>query len=194
MVNVHSDMDLLLMWQNGDDKAFEAIYKRYAVKLLAVAMQKTNDRDVAEELVQDTFMVFFNNRNKLADLTSPMAYLYVILKNKIMDKYRHDVIHQKFEDYQAWHFNEADNSTMAAIETREIERILESEIEKLPSQCRTVFTLSRKEQLSNKEIASSLNISENTVEQHMRKALRVLRGSVLPYLKIVLIVISGLFH
>jgi len=180
------------MWQNGNDRAFEAIYKRYAVKLLGIAMQKINDRDVAEELVQDTFMGFFNKKEQLKELTSPMAYLYVILKHKIMDKYRHDIIHQRFEDYQAWHFNEADNSTMATIETREIERILNNEIEKLPTQCRTVFNLSRKEQLSNKEIASSLNISENTVEQHMRKALRVLRGSISPYLKIILIIIGGL--
>lgn len=192
MVNVHSDMDLLHLWQNGDDRAFEAIYKRYAVKLLAVAMQKTNDRDIAEELVQDTFMGFFNKKEQLKDLTSPMAYLYVILKNKIMDKYRHDVIHQRFEDYQAWHFNEADNSTMAFIETRELERMLNDEIEKLPTQCRTVFNLSRKEQLTNKEIASSLSISENTVEQHMRKALKVLRGSILPHIKIILFFITGL--
>jgi RNA polymerase sigma factor (sigma-70 family) len=48
-------------------------------------------------------------------------------------------------------------------------------IQELPAQCRTVFLLSREQQLSNKQIAEQLDISVNTVEQHIRKARRILR-------------------
>lgn len=106
-----------------------------------------------------------------------MAFLYVILKNKILDWHRKNAQQRKFSDYLSTHFNDIDNTTEAIIETKELEELLKEEIEKLPEQCRKVFTLRRKDNLSNKEIALQLRISENTVEQHMRKALRLLRVS-----------------
>lgn len=181
-----NDSDLLRLWQQGDESAFEAIYKKHAVKLLSVALQKTGDRIIAEELVQDAFLSFYKNKASLTTLASALAFLYVVLKNKIMDKYRHDFVRKKYEDHLFTYYNEADHSTTAFIETRELEKILRTEIEKLPPQCRTVFNLSRKEYFSNKEIAASLQISENTVEQHMRKALRILRGSILNHIKMLL--------
>lgn len=60
---------------------------------------------------------------------------------------------------------------------KELQTYLKARIAELPPQCRTVFLLSREAQLSNKEVAEKLNISVNTVEQHMRKALRILRAS-----------------
>ena len=66
------------------------------------------------------------------------------------------------------------------IETRELEKMLNSEIEKLKLSRQTYFT--------NREIAMHLEISENTVEQHMRKALRILRASLLQYKKMVVLI------
>jgi len=144
---------------------------------MAIAMDKTRDRAVAEELVQDTFVAFYKSSVMLDKLTSVMAFLYVILKNKIMDWHRKKTQQRKFSDYFNARFADFDDSTRALIETKELERLLHEEIQKLPEQCRKVFTLKRKESLSNKEIALQLEISENTVEQHMRKALRRLRIS-----------------
>lgn len=140
-------------------------------------MDKTRDRAVAQELVQDTFVAFYKSSVTLDKLSSVMAFLYVILKNKIMDWHRKNTQQRKFSDYFSARFADFDDSTRALIETKELERLLQEEIEKLPEQCRKVFTLRRKESLSNKEIALQLEISENTVEQHMRKALRRLRIS-----------------
>jgi RNA polymerase sigma-70 factor (ECF subfamily) len=63
------------------------------------------------------------------------------------------------------------------IDTKELELLLQQEIQKLPPQCQHVFRLRREDELSNKEIALELNISENTVEQHMRKAMRLLKNA-----------------
>lgn len=140
-------------------------------------MDKTRDRQVAEELVQDTFLSFYKSSISLDKLSTVMAFLYVILKNKILDWHRKNIQQRKFADYAIMHIADTDDSTRALIETRELEHLLQEEIEKLPEQCRKVFTLRRKEFLSNKEIALQMDISENTVEQHMRKALRLLRIS-----------------
>ncbi len=178
-----SDLELILLWQRGENKAFEVIYKRYATRLLGIAMQKTGDRELSEEIIQDVFMCMYKQKNTVSQLSSVMAYLYVLLKNRILDAYRHQLVQRKYEDHLAYTATEVDYSTISTIETRDLEKQLYIEIEKLPPQCRTVFKLSRQQYLPNKEIAALLKISENTVEQHMRKALRLLRGSLLDYEK-----------
>jgi RNA polymerase sigma-70 factor (ECF subfamily) len=157
--------------------AFEAIYHRYAIELLAIAMDKIRNRDIAEELVQETFIAFYNSKISLEKLSNIMAFLYVILKNKIMDTHRRSFVQRKYSEYFKNRFDEAEDNTQALIDTRELEQLLSEEIEKLPEQCRKVFNMRRKDFMSNKDIASSLQISENTVEQHMRRALRILKIS-----------------
>lgn len=104
-----------------------------------------------------------------------MAFLYIILKNKILSLHRRNIIHQRYQNLLKHSFNEAEEHTQTLIETRELETLLHAEIGKLPEQCRKVFQLRRNSFLSNKQVAENLSISENTVEQHMRKALRLLR-------------------
>lgn len=139
-------------------------------------MQKTNDREVARELVQGVFVAFFHYRSAASEISSLKAYLYTMLKNRILDHFRHHQVREQYKTYATHlqadaHVNDVD----AYVDTRELEKCLQEEILKLPPQCRQVFRLRREEELSNKEIAHQLNISENTVEQHMRKALRLLR-------------------
>jgi RNA polymerase sigma-70 factor (family 1) len=172
--------------------AFEAIYNRYALKLLAIAMDKTRDREMAEELVQDTFIAFYNSKVSLEKLNTIMAFLYMILKNKIMDRHRHNFVQRKYREYFDKAFKEADDSTRALIETRELEQLLSEEIEKLPEQCRRVFNMRRKDFMSNKDIAYTLQISENTVEQHMRKALRILKISFINHDVLLICLLVGL--
>jgi RNA polymerase sigma-70 factor (family 1) len=179
LVDNRTDSDLLELWSNGNEQAFEAIYHRYALKLLGIAIDKTRDRDAAEELVQDTFVTLHKSKASVKRLNNIMAFLYVVLKNKILDHHRRNLSRKKFADYFSQFFTEAVDTTNAIVETKELERLLEKEIANLPAQCRAVFTMRRMEFLSNKEIASKLNISENTVEQHMRKALKQLRLSLI---------------
>jgi RNA polymerase sigma-70 factor (family 1) len=185
----HSDLELMQFWQQGDEFAFEVIYKRYAAQLLSLGMRKTNDRDLSEEFVQETFLTLYNNRKDVSKISSVPAYLCTILKNKILDHYRHSLVHKKYEDYLAMSYEEQDFSTINALEIKDLENHLNSHIEKLPPQCKSVFKLRRQEYLSIKEIASRLDISENTVKQHMRKALRLLRLSLMDFEKIISIII-----
>lgn len=167
---------MIIFWQEGDDSAFEHLYKKYDVQLLTIAVQKTNDREASKEIVQSTFVTLFKNKESAHLIGSLMAYLYTILKNRILDQHRHLLIHKKYEAY-ATYFKEgqSENNIYNYIETKELEHQLREEIEKLPPQCANVFRLRKQQELSNKEVAVYLNISENTVEQHMRKALRILK-------------------
>jgi RNA polymerase sigma-70 factor (ECF subfamily) len=141
-------------------------------------MQKTNDREAARELVQTVFVTFFNYKASAHQIDSLKAYLYTILKNRLLDHYRRQLVQKKYQDY-ATHLpaTNCHNNVYSYIDTKELESLLKQEIQKLPPQCKQVFRLRREKELSNKEIALELNISENTVEQHMRKALRLLKNA-----------------
>lgn len=169
---------MIRLWQEGDDIAFEQLYNKYAVQLLAIAVQKTNDRESAKELIQYTFITLLRNKDSAHQITSLLAYLYTILKNRMLTQHRHQLVHKKYEDYTS-HLSVAvaENDVQYYVETKELEQRLQEEIQKLSPACQTVFKLRREQKLSNKEVASYLNISENTVEQHMRKAIRLLRGA-----------------
>src|SRR5690606_26765510 len=82
-----------------------------------------------------------------------------------------------YENYVIHVSNDVDNSTVEVIDWNELKQNVSSEVEKLPEKCRRVYELSRKEYRSNKEIAFSLGISEKTVENHLTRALRILRIS-----------------
>jgi len=171
-----SDSELILLWQNGESYAFEQLYKRYAVRLLAAAMNKTDSRELSEEIVQETFMMLFTRKKTADHILNLPAFLHTSVKHKIIDHYRREKLLKKYEEHNFHFFTETDNSTLQEIEYRELEQQLAFQVEKLPLRCKSVFVLSRNQHLSNKEIASELDISENTVEQHMRKALRLLRN------------------
>lgn len=156
------------------------------MKLLAIASKKIDDYETAREFVQDVFVSLFKLRDSLNPDISILAYLHVALKNRIFNHYRHQNVHRRYEQYVALQQPDISDNTVALLYSKELEMQIKGEIEKLPLQCRTVFLLSREEGLPNKEIASHLNISVNTVEQHMRKALRILRTSMGNYLHLVI--------
>jgi len=164
------------------------LYKKHAVALLAIAYNKTGNRADAEELVQECFINLYNHKNAIEENTSIRAYLYVILKNRIINLYRQAELHQKYTVYINQQQPSLSVSPLAYVETRELERLLKAEIEKLPPQCQMVFKLSREQHLTDKEIADELDISVNTVEQHKRKALRILRASLGGFLELSAIV------
>lgn len=176
--NTLTDAELIEGWQHGNDRYFELLYKRHIVNLVTIAMQKTDDRASAEEIVQDAFIQFFTQRESLTLINSVPAYLYVIVKRKLLGHYKHEQVIKKYQDHLAQQAVQPHrNSVLEYLETKELESQLEKEIQKIPPQSRTVFKMRRVLELSNKQIAAELNISENTVEQHMRKAIRILRAA-----------------
>lgn len=189
-----SDSELILLWQNGNEKAFEALYKRHVVNFTALAMSKTGNRETAEEIIQDAFLSVFLKKKTADQITNFPAYLNTMVRNRVLDHYRRDLLLKKYEVHTAKEYSDLDNSTLQLIELKELEHQLANEVEKLPSKCKKVYQLSRNQHLPNKEIAGLLSISENTVEQHMRKALRILRASILQNNHVMLIILYALFR
>lgn len=133
--------------------------------------------EASQELVQDVFLSLYRQLPTLREQTILENYLFIATKNRIFNYHRQLLLQLKKEALLRHNLPLADGDQQDRLEMKELEIKLRAKIQELPQQCRTVFLLSREEQLSNKEVADRLHISVNTVEQHMRKALRILRAS-----------------
>ena len=171
----YSDASLILLWQNGDEKAFDCLYKRYVVYLINIAVKKTNTLEDAKDCVQEVFISIYHRKKFLHPIISLKAYLYKTLQNKIYNFKIKEHTRNQYEQTGADQINHTVDDVIEDYKTKELQSILKEAINQLPPKCRKVFLMSREEQMPYKEIASQLNISINTVDQHIQKALRKLR-------------------
>ncbi|MBC9932085.1 RNA polymerase sigma factor [Chitinophaga qingshengii] len=171
------DQSLLSLWKSGDETAFACLYRRYFPLLVTTAYQKTKDRYLAEELAQESLLAFYYKKEYQLDNVA--AYLQVILRHKTYDHFRKVLVREQHTTQAARQQPATVEDTTQQLYRTDLLKALQQKVQALPDQCRTVFLLSRDQHMSNHEIAHTLGISVNTVEQHMRKALKRLREGIL---------------
>jgi len=168
------DSDLFLYVKQNDIRAFEELYNRYWPLLVNAAYKRLNCREKAEDLVQNIFIDLYQRRTAIELSISLKSYLKQALKFKILNEYRAQGIRAKYQ--RSLFFNpDCKNDFTHALEAKELEKKVDTVLNRLPDKCRQVFLLSRKENLSNKDISVGLNISVSTVEKHITKALKTIR-------------------
>ncbi|MCF2442844.1 RNA polymerase sigma-70 factor [Dyadobacter sp. CY345] len=185
----YSDEQLLsLIQENNDESAFTMLYDRYFRILFNYTYSKVNDQFAAQEIVQELFVSIWQQSNR-SKVNSGRSYLFSSVKNLIISYYRKEYT-RKFH-YDRWQIQSEDsvNLTDQDILTSDLQIRYEEGLHLLPPKCKEVFILSRKGN-SNKEIALQLSISEKTVEQHITKALRVLKEYLKEHFAYALILIS----
>lgn len=174
----YTDEELVALLKQGDQFALSALYMRYWDKLLVVAGNRLDDLEEAEEAVQDVFFSLWQRKEMLELKHSLSTYLAVAVKYRIiktLDKrYR---IKNKIENAGDLDLQVLSPSADAAMLEHELFDQIAAAINKLPEKCRIVFTMSREEGKSHKEIAEALDISTKTVEAHMNKAMKDLKNN-----------------
>lgn len=170
----YNDGELVEFLKQGNEGAFKEIYTRYWEKLFVTANFRLGSAEESEELVQDVLFKLWRRRETLELTYSLATYLAVAVKYEVINRLarRHKAPVVMAEDNM---LSVADTSTEEKLSLTELENRLSKLVKQLPEKCRLVFTLSRDKNLSHKEIASELNISENTVEYHIKHALKHLK-------------------
>ncbi|WP_377114439.1 RNA polymerase sigma-70 factor [Mucilaginibacter litoreus] len=179
------DAELLKLLRNDDRMAFEVLYNKYSSKIYYAAYNLFRDKDVCEDLVQELFIDLWAKRNQL-NINSVEWYLKVAIKNRVLMYIR---TKKATLDLSAIAMLTEKYTTDSKVMQKDISGLLDENVRQLPDRCREIFTLSRKEYLSNKEIASKLNISIKTVENQITIALRYLRTGLNDYLPLVIAVL-----
>lgn len=170
-----SDKELLLLLQKGNHSAFAEIYNRFKGLLILHAYNKLNDRDEAKDIVQELFTTVWNKRNSLEINETLSGYLYTAIRNRVIKYISRKKSEEKY--LQSLHdVIEADNSpTDYLVREHQLSRLIEQEIDQLPPKMREIFILSRKHNLSHRQIAEQLDIAEPTVKKQVSNALKILR-------------------
>jgi RNA polymerase sigma-70 factor (family 1) len=174
-----SDEELLLLLVEDSEVAFEEIYRRYFQKLYSQAKRRLYDLQQTEDIVHDLFLNLWVNRHKVKIESLP-NYLMRSIKYRVLDELDHQTVKQNFLDYQSF-TPPVSNVTEEHILYSDAMNLFQENLVYLPEKCREVFMLSRSG-LSQKEIALQLGISENTVENHIAKALRLLKSRMAEYI------------
>lgn len=160
--------------KEGNKNALKELMDIYYVQLVYFAFNILNSREDAEEIVQDVFITMWNDREKIDVKYSIKSYLYTSVKNRVINYTK-----SKFSRIKKSEEKLSDNIEIiyeeTGIEAKELKVIIKNAIVNLPEKCRLIFCLSRNTGLTYKEIASELNISVNTVENHMVLALKRIR-------------------
>lgn len=177
----YTDQDLLAFLNEGDAAAFEEVFVRYEPLLLSFIYKKIGDEDASKDLLQDIFVQLWNQRNGLVVQTLA-SYLFTAALNKIRDGFRHRVMHEEHIAKLQQLIEEEAGGTDHRIREKDITRLIEQEIAALPDKMRQVFLLRKDAFMSNRQIAEELGISEQTVETHMKRALKTLKGRLGPEL------------
>lgn len=175
--------------KNGDEKAFEELFRTYYKPLCQYTYRILKDPVTAEEIVQDIFYHIWEKRQTLEPILSVKSYLYKAVSNNALKYLRHNKIvnaHQEVVQHDLLQsFNLQENYS----EMNEIIHIIEETMNSVPERTHIIFSLHRDQGLKYKEIAQELNISVKTVEAHMTYLLKLLRENLRDYMFLIIIII-----
>ncbi|MCD0488398.1 RNA polymerase sigma-70 factor [Pedobacter sp. MC2016-14] len=155
-------------------QSFETVYNMYWEKIYAICYNNIREIEPAKEMVQDIFKSLWERRENL-ELENVNNYLVRAAKFKTFEYIRNKVSQQKHVCIKQQDCSHSSNCTEEHIHFNDLKQKVNILVDTLPCQCRRVYKMSREQGLSNKEIASSLLITERAVEYHITKALSVLR-------------------
>ena len=183
------ESDVVVGIQIEDEVAFEAVFKTYYSRLCNYAHTMLNDSEEAEEMVQNTFIVLWENRANVDIHTSLKSYLYRAVHNSCLNRIKHLKVRQEHSDYYMHTHEEEVDTTAHTVMGNELQHQINEAVDLLPPQCKRVFTLSRFENLTYAEIAIELGVSVKAVDKQMVRALRILREQLKDYLPLVLLLL-----
>jgi RNA polymerase sigma-70 factor (family 1) len=188
---IYNDNKVLIeCLKNGDEKAYAYLMDTYHHKLCVYANSLIKNRYSAEDIVQNVFIRVWELRMRLNPNFSIKSFLYKSVYNEFIDLYRKN---QSLIPIEKIYFN-ALNSAVKEDDSEAFDRIinvLNKEIQNLPPKCKNIFILSKKEGLTNIEIAEHLEISIKTVETQITKAFSILRATLQDKIKGILFLLFG---
>src|SRR5688500_11470338 len=168
------DQDILRALSKGSSAAFQYVFNDCYESLCQYAFTILKDMDEGEDIVQGIFIKLWEKRENLDIRNNIRSYLYKAVYNKCMNQLEHRAIKLQYQYYGMR--PQSSQVQQPEVFPEELEENIKNAIQKLPPQCRIIFMMSRYDELRYSEIAQKLNISVNTIENQISKALKILRS------------------
>ncbi len=190
-MDLNDNKSLIYFLKKGDEKAYMFLLDKYHRRLHAYALTLVDDHSLAQDIVQNVFLKTWQYRKKLNHEYTIQSFLYKSVYNEFVNTYKKDkammLLQMKY--YEALH-QEIEKIDEKSLE--ELIQLVTKEVEKLPPKCKQIFSLSKKEGLTNMEISEYLNISIKTVEAHITKAFTILKNKLDDKVEISLFLLFGI--
>ncbi|MEC3880687.1 RNA polymerase sigma factor [Parapedobacter sp. 10938] len=167
--------ELVARLKKGEEAAFKIIYDLLHARIYRMVLSLVKDAAKTDEVLQETFVKLWLNREKLTIDQPLYPFVYLTAKRLAIDHFRKALQESDMLAYLTNQSKRYTNDTEEAVFLADLTRLTDESIKALPVQQQAVFILSRHEGLSYDEIAQRLHISPNTVRNHMVCALRTLR-------------------
>lgn len=173
---LNNEKELLQHIAGGDQKAFQVIFDHYWDSILANTIYITKSVSQAEDLTQEIFIKIWLNREKLLEVQHFDAYLYKVAKHLIVDNLRKRILPVIPTPVFNVYFEDESLTPQGLMELTELDRLINEAISQLPVQMQTAFKLSRFDGLSHEQIAAKMNISRNSSQTYVARALVQIRS------------------
>jgi RNA polymerase sigma-70 factor (family 1) len=169
-----TDPELVAALLDGEDQAFEVIYFRYVKALTRYVRSRIRSKEDSFEIVQEVFESIWARHSELGHVTMLEAYLFRMVKYKIIRYFQHHQVVKKYEDhFKAFEMIASGDEGLSEMDN--LRALINGSMDGLPERCRMAVTLRIDENLSNGDIAQRMNIDKSTVKRYMTSALNYFR-------------------
>ncbi len=164
---------------------FEKIFRSYFTVLSNIAYSVVKDKDQAKDVVQQVFIKFWDKRNSINIRNEIKSYLHRAVINTSLNYIERNKKLKLEDDFSSFDRSEDSDPGKSELKQQKLAVNIKNAIAELPEKCQLVFSLSRYEGMTNREIAEYLGISLKAVEKHVSRALRELRVTLKPYVNLI---------
>jgi RNA polymerase sigma-70 factor (ECF subfamily) len=175
---IESEKEYIVQLQNDSSEAFEYLYYTYSPRLYGFVFNLTKSSDMAEEVVQESFIKIWENRANVNPDYSFKSYLFMIARNHVINVFRRQSVITSLEEYGVLqdNLNLSDNNAENFVEVNELRAYVEKAKMHLTPRQLQIFELSREKGLSNQEIADQLKITKQSVKNQLSTSLQTLQS------------------
>lgn len=159
----------------------ESIYHKFWKELYVVAFRRLRSEEDVEDMLQDIFLSLLSGEVVLDNDESIRAYLHQRLKSRVINYYRHQLVRLTYKAQEVQKGEEAEVNSDDRLMSRELEAVVQEEINRMPEKMKEIFLLSRNELKTTDEIATQLNLSHQTVRNQISAAIKRIRTAVNTY-------------
>jgi len=158
------------LFKTGDHSSFQRVFNLFHKQVFSYLFAFTKSKEDTEELVQESFVSLFTNRNNILHKEGIYPYLFVIAKRMLISDFRKKIVRSKYQSHLSLTWNEQTLETQELLDEKDLCLTLERLMETLPIKEQEVFRLSKLQGLSYQEIAEQSGTSKNTVKNQLISA------------------------
>lgn len=175
------ESNFFLLVKTNKNKAFQLVFDSYWQTLYNHAYKKVQSKDIAKDLVQDSFVSLWDKIDLLDAEGNVLSYLYAILRNKTLKLYEKDEGRFCYAKSMISNGVMGDNHSQNLLLEKELKAIIDAEILHMPPRMREIYIMKKEDDLSIKQIANDLSLSEQTIKNQLQMAYQRLRVRVSDY-------------